>query len=68
MALHLAGNRPALGPSLFSLTLMSTSSQSTAAGDPDVNDDFTERLRHGGTIAEEGFWTNRAFSAGLLRV
>ena len=30
----------------------------------DVNDDLAERLRHGGTIAEEGFWMNRAFSAG----
>jgi hypothetical protein len=30
-----------------------------------VNDDFAKRLRQGGTIAEEGFWMNRAFSAGL---
>jgi hypothetical protein len=31
-----------------------------------VSDDFVERLRHGGTIAEGGFWMNRAFSPGAL--
>jgi hypothetical protein len=30
-----------------------------------VSADFAKRLGHGGTIAEEGFWMNRAFSAGL---
>ena len=30
-----------------------------------MNDDFAKRLRHGGTIADEGSWMNRAFSAGL---
>jgi hypothetical protein len=29
----------------------------------DVNDDLAKRLRHEGTIAEEGFWMRRAFSA-----
>jgi hypothetical protein len=31
----------------------------------DANDDFAEQLWHEGTIGEEGFWMNRAFSAGL---